>query len=103
MSSVFSFACSASAGLIQTALSHVILFCGFGNSCSQPLFENDPSQIAGSGRNMISRPELLLAGVAGGVFAATLMAGSAVSATMPSCSDFCQKMSKFCALFCDCQ
>ena len=44
--------CCAVAGLIQTALSQVILVFGFGHSCSQALFEKAPSQIVGSGRNV---------------------------------------------------
>src|SRR6202044_3013754 len=86
--------CCAVAGLIQTALSQVILLWGLGSSCSQPLLANDPSQMVGSGRNMISRPWAVSTGEAGGVFAVTLIAASAVFGTTPSCSAFCQKMSK---------
>src|ERR1700722_175517 len=94
MSPVFRLCCCAVLGLIHTALSQVILVCGLGNSCSQPLLANDPSQIVGSGRNTISKPWAALAGDAGGAFAVTVIAGSAVLGTTPSCSAFCQKMSK---------
>ena len=50
------FFCCAVVGLIQMALSQVILFWGLGSSCSQPLLANDPSQMVGSGRKMISIP-----------------------------------------------
>ena len=56
MSSVLRLDCWAVLGLIHTALSQVILLAGLGSSCSQPLLENDPSQMVGSGRNMISIP-----------------------------------------------
>src|SRR5580700_2611173 len=95
--------CCEVLGLIQTALSQVILFWGLGSSCSHPLLANDPSQIMGSGRNMISMPVTDFACGAGGIFAVTFTAGSAVLATMPSLSDCCQKISKLGALDWLCQ
>src|SRR5260370_14369386 len=82
-SSVFSLRCVASEGLIHTALSQVILFWGLGNSCSQPLLANDPSQIAGSGRNRISSPCACAAAAAGGALAVTLTAERPVLGTTP--------------------
>ena len=55
---------SAVRGEIHTALSHVILFCGFGISWSHALFENAPSPMAGSGRNTISSPGARACGAA---------------------------------------
>src|SRR5437016_14675329 len=49
---------SANAGLISAALSHVSLLIGLGHSCNQPLLANPPSQILGSGRQLISRSML---------------------------------------------
>ena len=40
----------------MAALSHVSLVSGLGNSCSQPLLANRPSQIVGSGQKVISSP-----------------------------------------------
>ncbi len=97
------FFCWEVLGLIQTALSQVILFCGLGSSCSQPLLANDPSQIVGSGRNMISMPCAGFGCGAGGIFAVTLTAGSAVLGTTPSFNAFCQKTSKLGALTWLCQ
>src|SRR5580693_9149683 len=93
LSSVLRPSFCAVAGLTQAALSHVILFCGLGSSCSQPLFDHDPSQRAGSGRIMISRPCDGFDSPADGALAVTLMAASAVFGTTPSCNDFCQKIS----------
>src|SRR5581483_354643 len=90
-------------GLIQMALSHVILFVGFGSSCSQPLLEKEPSQMVGSGRNTTSMPCGVLGWAAGGILAVTFAAGNAVLGTMPSLSAFCQKVSKFGTLTCPCQ
>src|SRR5579864_4685329 len=101
-SPVLSVSLCAVVGLIQTALSQVILFCGLGSSWSQPLLANDPSQTVGSGRNMISIPGAALDSAAGAL-AVTLTAGSAVFGTTPSCSDFFQNMSKPAALPCACQ
>src|SRR5579872_928707 len=95
MSPILRFFCCDVFGLIQMALSQVILFAGLGISCSQPLLENDPSQMVESGRNTISIPCGVLGWGAGGIFAVTFAAGNAVFGTMPSCSAFCQKISKF--------
>src|SRR6476661_7727762 len=43
-------------GLTNTALSHVSLVIGLGNSWSQPLLEKRPSRTHGSFLNVISRP-----------------------------------------------
>src|ERR1700719_3931316 len=94
MSSVTTLCCVAVVGLIQTALSQVILFWGLGNSCSQPLLANDPSQMVGSGRNRISIPCACWAAGAGGALAVTLAVARALLGTTPSCRAFCQKMSK---------
>src|SRR6185436_2057607 len=55
-----SFRCCASAsfGLIHAVGSHVIFVIGLGSSCSQPLFAKRPSPMVGSGRKMISRPDV---------------------------------------------
>src|SRR5713226_7321847 len=90
-------------GLIQTALSQVILFCGFEHSWSQPLFEKAPSQMVGSGRKTISRSCAGLGWVAGGALAVTFTGGSFVLGTTPSCSAFCQNTSKLGAFVCVCQ
>src|SRR5579862_639365 len=103
MSPIFRFFCCEVLGLIQMALSQVILFCGLGSSCSQPLLANDPSHMVGSGRKTISSPCAVLGCGAGGIFAVTFTAASAVLGTTPSCSAFCQKMSKLWALVCACQ
>src|SRR5579862_5954036 len=103
MSPLFRFFCCDVLGLIQMALSHVILFAGLGISCSQPLLENDPSQIVASGRNTISIPCGVLGVAAGGIFAVTFAAGKTVFGTMPSLSAFCQKISKLCPFACPCQ
>src|ERR1700733_16160091 len=103
MSPTFRFFCCEVLGLIQMALSQVILFWGLGSSCSQPLLANDPSQMVGSGRKMISMPCAVLGCDAGGALAVTFTAGSAVLGTTPSCSAFCQKISKLGTLACPCQ
>src|SRR5262245_16901270 len=46
----------AVAGLTNTALPHVSLVIGLGNSWSQPLLEKRPSRTHGSFLNEISRP-----------------------------------------------
>src|SRR5580692_5382981 len=103
MSPTFRFFCCEVLGLIQMALSQVILFAGLGSSCNQPLLANDPSQMVGSGRKLISRPCAVFGVDAGGIFAVTFTAADAVFGTTPSCSAFCQKMSKLEALDWPCQ
>ena len=82
-------------GEIHTALSQVILFCGFGISCSHALLENAPSPTAGSGRKTISSPGAARRRCGSGIFAAGgVFSANAVPATTPSCSEICQKSSK---------
>src|ERR1700683_119345 len=94
MSSVLRLSRCAVVGLTHAALSQVILFCGLGSSWSQPLLAHDPSQMAGSGRIIISRPCAGVDWPLAAALAETLMAGSAVFGTTPSCSAFCQKMAE---------
>src|SRR5260370_29790979 len=83
MSSLLRLCCCAVAGLTQTALSQVILLWGLGSSCSQPLFEKDPSQIVGSGRNRISRPCTGFDSAAGGRLSAPVIRARAPLRTPP--------------------
>src|SRR5580704_3315381 len=89
----------AVAALTIAALSQVNLVFGLGVSWSHPLLAKRPSKMEGSGRNEISRSEEsgllaeLPADPARSVRAETLIAGSAVSARIPSCSDRSQKSS----------
>src|SRR5580700_9111776 len=92
----------AVAGLTIAALSHVNRVFGLGVSWSHPLLAKRPSKMEGSARNEISRSEAaavwelvlcVFGGFAKSVRAATLIAGSAVPAITPSCSDRSQKFS----------
>ena len=95
MSSVLRLSCCAVVGLIQTALSQVILFCGLGQLL-QPAVVGERSVPDGriGPEHDLHALRLLWTGAAAGAFAVTLSAGSAVFGTTPSCSAFCQKMSK---------
>src|SRR5258706_15707148 len=81
-------------GDIHTALSQVILFCGFGISCSQLLLDQVPSPTEGSGRSTISSPGGS-GGLAAGIFAAGgVISGNALPANTPSCREVRQKSLK---------
>src|SRR5262245_2388298 len=97
---------AAVAGLVKSALSHVIFVIGLGNSCSQPLFAKRPSRTHGSRRNASSIPELgigdwgLGIGVTGDAGrSATGFGVNAVLGITPSCSHLRQFSSLFGSTF----
>src|SRR5712675_2542881 len=77
-------------GLSIATLSQVSFVSGFGNSCSQPLFEKRPSQIVGSGRKTISSPCGATPGESEPIpdFKVTCLGGNAVPAITQSRSVF---------------
>src|SRR5579862_9611664 len=101
---------SAVAGETIAALSQVMRVTGLGNSCSQPLLDHSPSPTAGSGRKTTSSAPYAPAGeecarLTKSACGATLIAGSTVLATTPSCNEVSQSASKALSFSgrCDCQ
>src|SRR3954471_10271500 len=81
----------------MAALSQVSLVSGLGSSCSQPLFENEPSKIVGSASKAISKSgeEEMPVDPLAGAFSRSCdpsrrrseLPSKAESAIAPSCSD----------------
>src|SRR5699024_6720912 len=86
---------------MRAALSQVSLVIGLGNSCSQALLLNCPSQMVGSGIKIISRPESLLTSdcaleteLRKSFLNFTVLADNAVPSTIPVCNALFQVFSK---------